>query len=315
VDADIGTTVQAYDSTMVVDADIGVSVQAYDADIPVVVASQAEMEAGTVTANRTMNPAGVKQAIDALGTSTLNSNITGLTPSNAVDTDHDITIAAGTGTDSTTTTQLTLSSSITKQIDAAWAAGDNLGGLFTGTVALDTTYHLFIIKKDSDSSIDAGFDTSLTAANIPAGYTAYRRVSSFLTDASANLIAYIATEALGGGLFIDLLTRIEDVNYTTPGSAAITVTLSIPSGVKHLAHINVWVNDSTSGNVIYTSLDQLDVAPSSTNNDLRVSNGCSQASTNMNRMTNTSAQMRVRATAITYSNFKLRTLGWTDFRR
>jgi hypothetical protein len=32
VDADIGTTVQAYDSTIVVDADIGSTVQAYDAD-------------------------------------------------------------------------------------------------------------------------------------------------------------------------------------------------------------------------------------------------------------------------------------------
>jgi hypothetical protein len=32
VDADIGTTVQAYDSTILVDADIGVNVQAYDAD-------------------------------------------------------------------------------------------------------------------------------------------------------------------------------------------------------------------------------------------------------------------------------------------
>ena len=66
VDADIGSSVQAYDATILNDADIGVNVQAYDADIPVVVASQAEMEAGTVTANRTMNPAGVKQAINAL---------------------------------------------------------------------------------------------------------------------------------------------------------------------------------------------------------------------------------------------------------
>ena len=63
--SDVGA--EAADATILKDADIGVTVQAYDADIPVVVASQAEMEAGTVTANRTMNPAGVKQAIDALG--------------------------------------------------------------------------------------------------------------------------------------------------------------------------------------------------------------------------------------------------------
>jgi len=65
-DADIGVNVQAYDATIVVDADIGSTVQAYDVDIPTVVASQAEMEAGTETANRTMNPEGVAQAIAAL---------------------------------------------------------------------------------------------------------------------------------------------------------------------------------------------------------------------------------------------------------
>jgi len=41
--------------------------QSYDADIPTVVVSQVEAEAGTSTANRTWTPQRVKQAIDALG--------------------------------------------------------------------------------------------------------------------------------------------------------------------------------------------------------------------------------------------------------
>lgn len=44
---------------------IGANVQAYDADIPTVSASQAEMEAGTETALRSMSPLLVKQAIAA----------------------------------------------------------------------------------------------------------------------------------------------------------------------------------------------------------------------------------------------------------
>jgi hypothetical protein len=63
----IGEVQDKFDGTFLKDADIGVTVQGYDADIPTVAASQAEMEAGTETANRTMNPAGVKQAIVALG--------------------------------------------------------------------------------------------------------------------------------------------------------------------------------------------------------------------------------------------------------
>jgi len=45
---------------------IGTDVQPYDADIPTVSASQAEMEAGTEAALRSMSPLRIKQAIDAL---------------------------------------------------------------------------------------------------------------------------------------------------------------------------------------------------------------------------------------------------------
>ncbi len=55
------------DATILKDADIGVNVQAYDPDIATVAASQAEMEAGTETAARSMSPSDIKSAIEALG--------------------------------------------------------------------------------------------------------------------------------------------------------------------------------------------------------------------------------------------------------
>jgi hypothetical protein len=73
----IGTNVQAYDADLTtlgaggagartfLGLSIGTDVQAYDADIPTVSASQAEMEAGTETALRSMSPLRVKQAITA----------------------------------------------------------------------------------------------------------------------------------------------------------------------------------------------------------------------------------------------------------
>jgi hypothetical protein len=116
--------------------------------------------------------------------------ISGLTTSNATDTDHDIAVAAGCAMDSTNTCMLTLATAMTKRIDAAWAAGDANGGLFSGSVAINTWYHLFLIKKDSDGTIDAGFDTSITAANIPTGYTKYRKIISVLTNGSSNILNY-----------------------------------------------------------------------------------------------------------------------------
>lgn len=53
---------------------IGTDVQAYDADIAIVSASQAEMEAGTEAALRSMSPLRVAQAISALGSSLKISN-------------------------------------------------------------------------------------------------------------------------------------------------------------------------------------------------------------------------------------------------
>ena len=60
--SDLNNVVTARDNLGV---EIGVDVQAYDADIPTVSASQAEMEAGTETALRSMSPLRVKQAISA----------------------------------------------------------------------------------------------------------------------------------------------------------------------------------------------------------------------------------------------------------
>lgn len=51
----------------VLESAIGSTVQAFDADIPTVAASQAEMEAGTEAALRSMSPLRVAQAIAALG--------------------------------------------------------------------------------------------------------------------------------------------------------------------------------------------------------------------------------------------------------
>jgi hypothetical protein len=113
--------------------------------------------------------------------------IFGLETEAATDADHDVTISPGKCRSYSDRYNLDLRRPLTKRIDATWAAGTDAGGLFSGTVAASTTYHLFLIRKDSDGSIDAGFDTSDTCANIPTGYTAYRGLRTYEMDASANI--------------------------------------------------------------------------------------------------------------------------------
>ena len=133
-----------------------------------------------------------ESALDAVALRMLGSGVVwGLELSNnATDPDHDVDIAVGAAVDTTLAYGLALTSAFVKEIDAAWAAGTAAGGLFTGTVAASTWYHVFLIRKDSDGSLDAGFDASVTAANIPAGYTAYCRLGSVVTDASSNVVPF-----------------------------------------------------------------------------------------------------------------------------
>lgn len=160
------------------------------------------------------------------------NHIAGLVLSNdAGDATHDVNITAGEATDSTDSYILKLTSEITKQIDATWAAGDDAGGMFTGSVAADTWYHVFLIRKDSDGTIDAGFDTSISAANIPTGYTAYRRIGSVLTDGSSLVLAFQMIEQHGGRRLVkwDVPDGMSSGGASTTATA---LTAQIPPGLK-----------------------------------------------------------------------------------
>lgn len=157
--------------------------------------------------------------------------IDGLITSNAADADHDISIGPGVCADVLAGNDAMVLSpaAITKQIDAAWAEGDDAGGLFSGTVAADTEYHVILITKDTDGTVDAGFDTMANGSNAPTGWTAVRRLGSVFTDASSNIRAYVQL----GDLF-NYDAAVLDLNDAT-GTAGTyeTATLSVPA--------NAWV--------------------------------------------------------------------------
>ena len=158
---------------------------------------------------------------------------------NTTDSSNDIDIAAGFCYDSTLTESIILSSGLTKQLDVSWAAGTNAGGLFTGSMAASTTYHVFLIRKDSDGSIDAGFDTSVTAANIPAGYTAYRRIGSIMTDAVPAIIQFIHTWQDKTFIITERINTATSVSIdTTAGGTLYTFDVPLGINVKLIATLH-----------------------------------------------------------------------------
>ena len=106
---------------------------------------------------------------------------------NATDAEHDLDIGAGAARDGGDTVDAVLAGTLIKQIDAAWSEGSNAGGLFTGTVAASTWYHLVLIREDASGDVDAGFDTDPGGASKPVGWTVMRRLGAVLTDGLANI--------------------------------------------------------------------------------------------------------------------------------
>jgi len=255
----------------------------------------------------------IKAYVDGLALAHPRSYLAGLGLSNAPDSEHDVTLATGETKDSSNAYMLKLTSSMTKQIDASWAAGTNAGGLFAGTVGNLTWYHVFLIRKDSDGTIDAGFDTSVTAANIPAGYTKYRRIGSVLSDGSANILAFFQR----GDQFLwkdpPLDINITNSNY---GASAILRTLSVPLGVQTKALVIVSSTDQPAAQAHYFSCpDVNDEVPGVTTNLLCQLYPGTDPIAQIEILTNTSSQIRSRVSATdATSDLYIRTLGWTDTR-
>lgn len=109
--------------------------------------------------------------------------LNGLTLSNGTDATNDIDIATGIAASQNDVKALIeLKTIMVKQIDAAWVAGSAAGGFPSGlTLTNDTWYHVFLIKRSDTGVVDAGYDTSATAANLlsdASNYDSYRRIGS-----------------------------------------------------------------------------------------------------------------------------------------
>jgi hypothetical protein len=234
------------------------------------------------------------------------SYLAGAILSNDTDADHDINVTPGECRDSTDTENISITTNITKRIDATWAVGNDNGGLFTGSVANTTWYHVFAIKSTSLQTIDVGFDTSVTAANIPANYTYYRRLGSVLTDGSANILGF---SQFGDEFLWD--DPPQDLNDGTVTGTAELATLSTPLGVKTRAQI-IGLYYGGSEEVLIWPIDQNDEDPDAVSPPGFVISTDSIAERMIIR-TNTSSQVRYRADGSS-GQIRINTFGWIDTR-
>lgn len=237
----------------------------------------------------------------------------GLTLRNDTDADHDVEIASGKCRDDDDSVNMTLSAALTKRIDAAWAVGDNNGGLDTGTVANSTTYHVHLIRRSDTGVVDALFSTSATSPTMPSNYDSSRRVGSVVTDGSANIRGFRQR-----GDAFRLKAAVLDVDVSNLGTTPTNYALTVPAGIEVEAEMNVVAHGAEQLYYLYPT-DATDQAASDTAAPLATTRR-SAGTTDRNGIpgpvriwTDTSRQIRAVSSGAS-GEIAIATLGWIDTR-
>ena len=242
----------------------------------------------------------------------LRNYIAGLVLSNdATNPNTQIDIAPGVAVDGANAYEMVLSTILVKtlQSSGAWASGTGNNGLFSGARANSTWYHVFLIRNASTGAVDAGFDTSVTAANAPGGWTANRRIGSILTDTSGNIRAFL--QANDEFLWV---TPTLDINVTGAGPGTTAYAVTVPPGVVVDAIIHgKGYSTSSAVNIGLQAVGANDapalVAPVIATTGANVAGTVGRAIVR----TNTSQQILLNASASSTA-YSMSAYGWRDYR-
>jgi hypothetical protein len=255
-------------------------------------------------------------------------HIDGLILSNDTDTEHDIALSNGEATivdanNSAVRVLAELDTTLVKKLDLDWTAGTGGGGIAPGArtvqdvMDIDEWYHYFIIGTPG-GEIDAGVDTSTTAANLLAEATDfgfYRRVGSVLSDGSSNVTQFTQI----GDKFLWNTPAIDHsgvaANYTT--QTTITLDL-VPTGYVSTALLRAAADDQdVEEPLVIRPLTETNVNPSKDAAPLGTLFAESAATTTGGHYevdVNTSAQIAVKQVTDGSINLYIVVLGWIDQR-
>lgn len=152
-------------------------------------------------------------------------------------------VTVGSGKCSSEGGEIIIPSGLVKRLGVAWSPGSNAGLLDQGSLAANTTYHVFAIGKTGESEGDLLASTSPLNPLLPSGFDRKRRIGSLVTNASSQITPFQQI----GGWFYFLTPRMawggEPINTT-----AKMLTSGCPIGVKVMIEMFVQVyGNSTDG--------------------------------------------------------------------
>jgi hypothetical protein len=240
---------------------------------------------------------------------TLRDYKSGLTLSNSISTPNtQIDVAAGVTNSDANDLLISLAAGTIN------CAGTGINGLDAGVLAASTWYHAFAIAK-ADGTAARLASLSPTAPTLPTGYTKKRRLGSFKTNGSSQIIAF---RHVGPNEFM-WTAPAGSYSLSNPGTAAVLVPLEVPSGIQVRAIFNFYLQSAEAARrvaVITSPLDP-DVVPNA-GDQSSISTGTSttagSAQGEYRRDTNTSRQIRYRLDGSSANtSVWINTIGWTDY--
>lgn len=157
----------------------------------------------------------------------------GILSNNVTDAINDIDVAAGVCRDDTDAVDISIPA-ITKQLDAAWAAGTNQGGRDGGLI--DWGWHVYVIMK-VDRTTDVIMTTTYDNPTMPSGYIYKRRLGSVVRNGAGGIRPFKQM-----GDYFQIVTPVDThigASVVQNGTFLASMTASIPQGRKWLVDLCV----------------------------------------------------------------------------
>lgn len=222
------------------------------------------------------------------------------------------TVDAGAATDYNGVDVISISS-FTKTL-AAWSSGSGGGSWDSAGAAPSSNvgwYSVYVVKRPDTGATDIAIrqvGNSSVAPALASAYTEWRRIGSLRTTGSSGFVVF---SQLGD----DFLWAVPPQDTTTAVSTVSDlITLTVPTPVQVQAKIfGLGTNPAAGTTWAITSPDQTDTLPSVTFFTGIVETAAGNAQYSMTVRTNTSGQVRRRASAATTTIY-INTFGWTDTR-
>lgn len=206
--------------------------------------------------------------------------------------------------------QLSNATVYTKNVNTAWSAGNNGGGLDSGsTWAANSWYRMWAICDSTGTTVDFIASYYANAPVKPSGYTQQRAIGYFRTNASSQVIAFYQTSD-----YFWFGTPQQEANAVALGTTPTNITLSYAppnAPIQVMTSLSFFAGSSRSVMALYSSqlADPPAVAYGEPNCYLDQSAGLGFATNPPPIFTNNGT---LRAVANISMSYSLWTLGWID---